>query len=72
MPHFHESFHTALQFVMMVNLILCCAVLILSAHFVASELSRAPIVLGNEVLRENNYEPLIGKRIGKRKRIGFL
>eukprot|EP01032_Pedospumella_encystans_P025769 gene25769-29113_t len=49
---------------MMVNLILCCAVLILSARFVASELARVPIVLGNEVLREDNYGPLVGKRIG--------
>ena len=58
-----ERSHTAVA--MMVNLILCCAVLILSAPFVASELARVPIVLGNEVLREDNYGPLVGKRIGK-------
>lgn len=48
----------------MVNLLLCCVAFATSLSLALSSVVRPPIILGNEILRQDNYAPLLGKRIG--------
>jgi len=48
----------------MVNLLLCCVAFATSLSLALSSVVRPSIILGNEILRQDNYAPLLGKRIG--------